>query len=158
MLHYFFFSSRRRHTRCALVTGVQTCALPISRTVSTGSRSNGCGSDGRQQVRHQDRLHRHGGVRLARPARTDGGHAPDPAHGPAGGRPCGRGQTHPDRETLAHRTTAEGVGLMPTWRKVLAPKKGDLANHINGLDARIVTRVEGQFVWLDILGKEYGPL
>src|SRR3546814_10329720 len=26
----FFCSSRRRHTRCALVTGVQTCALPIS--------------------------------------------------------------------------------------------------------------------------------
>src|SRR3546814_5318053 len=25
----FIFSSRRRHTRCALVTGVQTCALPI---------------------------------------------------------------------------------------------------------------------------------
>src|SRR3546814_6478382 len=29
-LFRFFFSSRRRHTRCALVTGVQTCALPIS--------------------------------------------------------------------------------------------------------------------------------
>src|SRR3546814_10498788 len=29
-LWFFFFSSRRRHTRCALVTGVQTCALPIS--------------------------------------------------------------------------------------------------------------------------------
>src|SRR3546814_17452973 len=29
-LYMFFFSSRRRHTRCALVTGVQTCALPIS--------------------------------------------------------------------------------------------------------------------------------
>src|SRR3546814_9164902 len=29
MLFGFFFSSRRRHTRCALVTGVQTCALPI---------------------------------------------------------------------------------------------------------------------------------
>src|SRR3546814_7056108 len=27
---FFFFSSRRRHTRCALVTGVKTCALPIS--------------------------------------------------------------------------------------------------------------------------------
>src|SRR3546814_18881798 len=27
----FFFSSRRRHTSCALVTGVQTCALPICR-------------------------------------------------------------------------------------------------------------------------------
>src|SRR3546814_12395240 len=39
----FFFSSRRRHTRCALVTGVQTCALPIfwpcepmARTVCAG--------------------------------------------------------------------------------------------------------------------------
>src|SRR3546814_14425589 len=31
LLVMFFFSSRRRHTRCALVTGVQTCALPISR-------------------------------------------------------------------------------------------------------------------------------
>src|SRR3546814_5028527 len=31
MYYSFFFSSRRRHTRCALVTGVQTCALPISR-------------------------------------------------------------------------------------------------------------------------------
>src|SRR3546814_7140585 len=30
VLVFFFFSSRRRHTRCALVTGVQTCALPIS--------------------------------------------------------------------------------------------------------------------------------
>src|SRR3546814_4350282 len=29
MVSRFFFSSRRRHTRCALVTGVQTCALPI---------------------------------------------------------------------------------------------------------------------------------
>src|SRR3546814_774057 len=29
---FFFFSSRRRHTRCELVTGVQTCALPISVT------------------------------------------------------------------------------------------------------------------------------
>src|SRR3546814_10155814 len=29
----FFFSSRRRHTICALVTGVQTCALPIYATV-----------------------------------------------------------------------------------------------------------------------------
>src|SRR3546814_20163951 len=34
----FFVSSRRRHTRCALVTGVQTCALPIS--PSAGSRKD----------------------------------------------------------------------------------------------------------------------
>src|SRR3546814_10665617 len=32
MIILFFFSSRRRHTSCALVTGVQTCALPISNT------------------------------------------------------------------------------------------------------------------------------
>src|SRR3546814_4190213 len=32
----FFFSSRRRHTRCALVTGVQTCALPISVKLGAG--------------------------------------------------------------------------------------------------------------------------
>src|SRR3546814_3593249 len=31
---FFFFSSRRRHTSCALVTGVQTCALPISASSS----------------------------------------------------------------------------------------------------------------------------
>src|SRR3546814_3727282 len=30
LIVFLFFSSRRRHTRCALVTGVQTCALPIS--------------------------------------------------------------------------------------------------------------------------------
>src|SRR3546814_6863537 len=33
---FFFFSSRRRHTRCALVTGVQTCALPIYCTLDLG--------------------------------------------------------------------------------------------------------------------------
>src|SRR3546814_6547929 len=36
-VYYFFVSSRRRHTRCALVTGVQTCALPISRSVHAQS-------------------------------------------------------------------------------------------------------------------------
>src|SRR3546814_4444733 len=35
LLGVFFFSSRRRHTRCALVTGVQTCALPICRGTGT---------------------------------------------------------------------------------------------------------------------------
>src|SRR3546814_6098186 len=34
----FFFSSRRRHTRCALVTGVQTCALPIWRAGASAVR------------------------------------------------------------------------------------------------------------------------
>src|SRR3546814_6246143 len=35
----FFFSGRRRHTCCALVTGVQTCALPILCQSSQGQAS-----------------------------------------------------------------------------------------------------------------------
>src|SRR3546814_33426 len=35
-MNFFFLSSRRRHTRCALVTGVQTCALPICELVYRG--------------------------------------------------------------------------------------------------------------------------
>src|SRR3546814_1480465 len=40
----FFFSSRRRHTRCALVTGVQTCALPISLPTNAGYTNLLCNS------------------------------------------------------------------------------------------------------------------
>src|SRR3546814_1760516 len=36
----FFLSSRRRHTRCALVTGVQTCALPISNPAAKTDKSS----------------------------------------------------------------------------------------------------------------------
>src|SRR3546814_3812500 len=43
-----FFSSRRRHTRCALVTGVQTCALPIS--VTTGAGKYGALASGGGQI------------------------------------------------------------------------------------------------------------
>src|SRR3546814_9353480 len=56
MVHYscsffyvFFFSSRRRHTRCALVTGVQTCALPIS---GQADQVKIFGEDEHKQYRH----------------------------------------------------------------------------------------------------------
>src|SRR3546814_11648431 len=39
LCYVFFFSSRRRHTRCALVTGVQTCALPICPAMPSPSRT-----------------------------------------------------------------------------------------------------------------------
>src|SRR3546814_11946205 len=42
MICFFFFSSRRRHTRCALVTGVQTCALPIWPAGRGGSCGRSC--------------------------------------------------------------------------------------------------------------------
>src|SRR3546814_2540108 len=51
---FFFFSSRRRHTRCALVTGVQTCALPILLFVC---------------IRFQDLFHSPSGVLFAFPSR-----------------------------------------------------------------------------------------
>src|SRR3546814_13716244 len=54
----FFFSSRRRHTRCALVTGVQTCALPIL-SEKAGKRKN----MGRDSVSHYVR-----GINLPTPA------------------------------------------------------------------------------------------
>src|SRR3546814_15420658 len=41
VLFVFFFSSRRRHTRCALVTGVQTCALPISQRQMVSGAGSG---------------------------------------------------------------------------------------------------------------------
>src|SRR3546814_2801885 len=43
---YFFFSSRRRHTSCALVTGVQTCALPIFLSILSVSAGTACAYDG----------------------------------------------------------------------------------------------------------------
>src|SRR3546814_8677639 len=52
-LWVFFFSSRRRHTRCALVTVVQTCALPISiarRLDSLGALTRGQRQTGGQNL------------------------------------------------------------------------------------------------------------
>src|SRR3546814_16782091 len=52
-----FFSSRRRHTRCALVTGVQTCALPIYTMygpllqTTSGGGGGGGGGGGRSEER-----------------------------------------------------------------------------------------------------------
>src|SRR3546814_14395580 len=64
MLWLFFFSSRRRHTRCALVTGVQTCALPIYERVSVGKHVPYAldiivhGGDGLVQLMRQGGRHR----------------------------------------------------------------------------------------------------
>src|SRR3546814_937180 len=72
---FFFFSSRRRHTRCALVTGVQTCALPICARRRTRLRrraaleprrgrtrawpSLACGAGARSQRRDRRRSEEH---------------------------------------------------------------------------------------------------
>src|SRR3546814_4344472 len=59
-----FFSSRRRHTRCALVTGVQTCALPIL-TIGLGETV----ADDGVQAAHEKRA---GFVRRQREDRVGG--------------------------------------------------------------------------------------
>src|SRR3546814_14377538 len=59
----FFFSSRRRHTRCALVTGVQTCALPISCRVAPHCRA----------FAGARRRHRSSALCHHRPTHCDGG-------------------------------------------------------------------------------------
>src|SRR3546814_1237285 len=75
---FFFFSSRSLHTRCALVTGFQTCALPISgcelyhrRPRDDRRRDDGDGRlVGRRRVQHRTDGPRtlHGHAERARPA------------------------------------------------------------------------------------------
>src|SRR3546814_10614635 len=85
-MYIFFVSSRRRHTRCALVTGVQTCALPTS----ARRRAPGAG--------RRSRYHRH-----PRPPREGG---PDAVAG-------GRERARPQHCQRLYRT---GVGVMRTQR------------------------------------------
>src|SRR3546814_4126302 len=59
-MDYVFFSSRRRHTRCALVTAVQTCALPIYRIDERGDEDGDADLRSRQAddlvvIQHQQR-------------------------------------------------------------------------------------------------------
>src|SRR3546814_7033473 len=53
---WFFLSSRRRHTRCALVTGVQTCALPICRQTKATSFTLRAAQSGAARINHVQTL------------------------------------------------------------------------------------------------------
>src|SRR3546814_4888665 len=55
----FFFSSRRRHTRCALVTGVQTCALPICPVTKDQRMMAAALDNGTLLVNRSSPLHHH---------------------------------------------------------------------------------------------------
>src|SRR3546814_6763876 len=109
---FFFFSSRRRHTRCALVTGVQTCALPIwqrarhdcAGTVATPRRPGpGPGSPAATIPRH-----------FSQPRRAL---APAPARDSAGRKPAQRPATMTSTAELSSPASA-GPGLT---RRVVDP-------------------------------------
>src|SRR3546814_3758501 len=57
---YLFFSSRRRDTSCAIVTGVQTCALPISRRDPRRQRPGRHARTHRRAARRAQPRHRRG--------------------------------------------------------------------------------------------------
>src|SRR3546814_11805696 len=79
MYDSLFFSSRRRHTRCALVTGVQTCALPIlGDTVQHPSRRRRHPAQGAHPRRE---LRRHAGLLHELPPRAVQGPAGAPGAG-----------------------------------------------------------------------------
>src|SRR3546814_15850791 len=103
---FFFFSSRRRHTRCALVTGVQTCALPISAWVRAElalrrkwrSQDNCSASAMALQQRRGDRR---GG---------SGRHGPLPASGVLCPASCCHGPPGPGSCRCAQRSEERRVG------------------------------------------------
>src|SRR3546814_17049148 len=58
----FFLASRRRHTSCALVTGVQTCALPISSSGLRSAHLRPIGADGIGSMDRKNRACRKGNL------------------------------------------------------------------------------------------------
>src|SRR3546814_7621958 len=108
MLPFFFFSSRRRHTRCALVTGVQTCALPICRLLRLPAGRNrprpaGCGGGGTPP----DHRRGHGRLAVGDRGRTS------PA-GPGGG----PGRLVRAAIQLRHHRPSQGVPAQPPHRRL----------------------------------------
>src|SRR3546814_16878564 len=128
-LYFFFFSSRRRHTRCALVTGVQTCALPIYQGIENvaGKRlvaeQRDIVRDGRAardqldleqaaaglQRRHDRPIERKSGVEDDQAdERPEGNAAENAAHAPQG--------FSPPAPTAPRPTKSTSTGPSPTTR------------------------------------------
>src|SRR3546814_17112926 len=104
---YVFFSSRRRHTRCALVTGVQTCALPISRP-AVASRHGG-GRQRRPRGRRSPfQLPTEEGPRFRRRLAAGGGGGRRRRHAQRAARPGHDSRPPPGRD---RNNVAEGKGV-----------------------------------------------
>src|SRR3546814_4062261 len=117
----FFFLSRRRHTRCALVTGVQTCALPICENNLHQGKSVG--------VRASATDHSRGIARSATTTRTH----PDNSEGGLGGRWAQRRRGRQRRcieQTRSEEHTSELQSLMRISYAVFCLKTKNKNIHI----------------------------
>src|SRR3546814_8436867 len=120
----FFFSSRRRHTRCALVTGVQTCALPISEDYDERLDHRGFTH---QRPARSDSLSRKSGQRQRdSPAPRFRHNQKEEKHRLLGG-VCGRGRNPTPSRSEAH--TSELQSLMRISYAVFCLKKKKRNTH-----------------------------
>src|SRR3546814_20171620 len=146
-----FFSSRRRHTRCALVTGVQTCALPIcapqigvdadrggARGGEIGLRAFAATAAGDQRKKERD--HDRGAQRAVHwrfPERNGGRYASiDGPPSPQARRCCGDGATLPRK-----RLFGGGTAL---------PNRGSRDSDNNGsmmVDGRVLGESGSEWSW-----------
>src|SRR3546814_15875296 len=127
----FFFSSRRRHTRCALVTGVQTCALPIyGAEGDDGSSTSAQRRAGPGNAANQGRS---GGRGITRPARSEAkegrGNPPDRQARPQSGRDgpalATGGRNRPrsrDRKSVVEGKRGS-VRCNPGWRLLIKKQR-----------------------------------
>src|SRR3546814_16595167 len=114
---FFFLSSRRRHTRCALVTGVQTCALPI---LYPGA--------------HQDREDQLGGRAGARCAATQAGEVEElqprlHADAGVGSLALGRCLSEDRKSVVSGKSVSVRVDL--GVRRIIKKKKKQSYQHIH---------------------------
>src|SRR3546814_14375154 len=126
----FFFSSRRRHTRCALVTGVQTCALPIYRIC----------------IRHKGGTNRDFGV--ARPHERSGHRL----QGPQDGGKLARGHLRQSGACAGRSTSMTGVN----FRGVLTIYRFELARFRLTLWTSLATPVITTALYSDVLVSAIG--
>src|SRR3546814_17184000 len=129
----FFFSSIRRHTRCALVTGVQTCALPIfavgyrpsGARADAGDRDGAARPDGGAVLRRARVRARASGPRLSAELRRgrDGGRARRLVRGHRLVSPSARAADPPSRARADRKSVVSGKGVSERgefggWRRI----------------------------------------
>src|SRR3546814_12527723 len=124
---FFFFEGRRRHTRCALVTGVQTCALPIW---SAPARGGGPGKPAQGGLRVMD-------TKVNHPAGQTVAHRAAEAQRPAA--PVDAKAAAPEKVDTVHAVPAADTAQKPAWTP--AADNSALTTHKDADSGRPIVRV-----------------